>query len=164
VGSVALVQQSELLRGRYVIEVSGMTMNPDPASPPSLVTTAFASVALRTGASIGSMESVAAAEITSGTEEFSFFDMPFRYPAFSAESDRRNSEARGPLGVNRLVSAMSAVSPLYPQEPTSSVIAATSEKCQIRLGQCGLLTKSGSPGGGESTGLQFVSFCIRYVS
>jgi hypothetical protein len=33
-------------------------------------------------------------------------------------------------GVIRVVSAMSAVSPLYPQEPTSSVRPATSEKCQ----------------------------------
>ena len=34
--------------------------------------------------------------------------------------------------VNRVGSAMSAVSPLYPQEPTSSVRSATSEKCHIR--------------------------------
>jgi hypothetical protein len=33
------------------------------------------------------------------------------------------------IWVNRVVSAMSAVSPLYPQEPTSSVRPATSEKC-----------------------------------
>ena len=33
----------------------------------------------------------------------------------------RQNTPRGPLGVNRVVSAMSAVSPLYPHEPTSSV-------------------------------------------
>ena len=33
------------------------------------------------------------------------------------------------LGVNRVVSAMSAMDPLYPQEPTSIVAPATSEKC-----------------------------------
>src|SRR5258708_20453958 len=37
-----------------------------------------------------------------------------------------------PKWVIRVVSAMSAVSPLYPQEPTSSVRPATSEKCQER--------------------------------
>ena len=34
--------------------------------------------------------------------------------------------------VIRVVSAMSPVSPLYPQEPTSSVRPTTSEKCQTR--------------------------------
>jgi hypothetical protein len=42
---------------------------------------------------------------------------------FSANPGQR------PLGVNRVVSAMSAMSPLYPQKPTSSVRSATSEKC-----------------------------------
>jgi hypothetical protein len=36
------------------------------------------------------------------------------------------------LWVIRAVFAMSAVSPLYPQEPTSSVRPATSEKCHFR--------------------------------
>jgi hypothetical protein len=35
-----------------------------------------------------------------------------------------------PLWVIRVVSAMSPATPLYPQEPTSSVEPTTSEKCQ----------------------------------
>jgi len=37
---------------------------------------------------------------------------------------------QGPGWVNRVVSAMSAVSPLYPRQRTSSVRPATSEKCR----------------------------------
>ena len=44
-------------------------------------------------------------------------------------ADRRRPSQ---LRVNRVVSAMSAMSPLYPQEPTSSVGPATSETCHVR--------------------------------
>ena len=44
---------------------------------------------------------------------------------------------RCPKRVNRVVSAMPTVSPLYPHEPTSSVRLTTSEKCHRGHDTCG---------------------------